>query len=102
MSQIPALFKRKTKRQTAKNVKQLTGADLQVQIQVNKALLSYMEEQLQIMHFKAGQLWNLCIPGNKESESRFIELNYVKDTIRSVQQRRNRLAKIQNKLKSLV
>lgn len=100
-NQVPALFKRNTKRQkTEKNVN-LTQAQVQQLICILKENISIEHSMLKDTKRQASIYWNYCNPDDPSTKEYFHTLNYFKDVSEQFKQKIAKLNKLQNTLKKM-
>ena len=108
--QVPSLLDNKEQQVKAKlsidmlepeQIVELTQADLQVLTKIIAMRIKTYQRASDYDKLVVQALWNKCDPDKPDCDHSFEALNFYKDMLRENKQKRNKLAKLQYKLKKL-
>lgn len=108
--QVPSLLDNKEQQVKAKlsidmlepeQIVELTQADLQVLTKIIAMKIQTYQRASDYDKLVVQALWNKCDPDKPDCDHSFEALNFYKDMLRENKQKRNKLAKLQYKLKKL-
>ena len=108
--QVPSLLDNKEQQVKAKlsidmlepeQIVELTQADLQVLTKIIATRIKTYQRASDYDKLVVQALWNKCDPDKPDCDHSFEALNFYKDMLRENKQKRNKLAKLQYKLKKL-
>ncbi len=108
--QVPSLLDNKEQQVKVKlsidmleseQIVELTQADLQVLTKIIAMKIQTYQQASDYDKLVVQALWNKCDPDKPDCDHSFEALNFYKDMLRENKQKRNKLAKLQYKLKKL-
>lgn len=99
--QVPALFKRTTKRQKQQKTTTLTQAQVQSLVSLLKENIQIEQHMLKDARKLTASYWNYCNPTDDGTKEYFYSLNYFKDIARTHKEKIAKLNKLQNTLKKM-
>ena len=108
--QVPSLLDNKEQQVKVKlsidmlepeQIVELTQADLQVLTKIIAMRIKTYQRASDYDKLVVQALWNKCDPDKPDCDHSFEALNFYKDMLRENKQKRNKLAKLQYKLKKL-
>ena len=108
--QVPSLLDNKEQQVKVKlsidmleseQIVELTQADLQVLTKIIATKIQTYQRASDYDKLVVQALWNKCDPDKPDCDHSFEALNFYKDMLRENKQKRNKLAKLQYKLKKL-
>ena len=103
MTQVPALFKRTTRRVKQKNTITLSQPQIQSLISLMKENIQVERAMLESSTKIASNMWNNCNPDDEsqDMQDNFNYLNHFKSEIRKYKSKIAKLNKLQNTLKKM-
>lgn len=99
--QVPALFKRTTKRQKQQKTTTLTQAQVQSLVSIMKEAIRIEQMILKDARKQASTYWNYCNPTDPTTKEYFYSMNYLKDIAKEGKEKIAKLNKLQNTLKKM-
>ena len=99
--QVPALFKRTTKRQKQQKTTTLTQAQVQSLVSLLKENIQIEQHMLKDTRKQASTYWNYCNPTDPATKEYFYSMNYFKDLVKEGKEKIAKLNKLQNTLKKM-
>ena len=99
--QVPALFKRTTKRVKQQKTTTLTQAQVQIMVSLLKANIQIEHCILKDARKQASIYWNYCNPTDPTTKEYFYTMNYFKEITKAQKLKIAKLNKLQNTLKKM-